>query len=153
MAFSYEPEKVPTEALHWVRYKVGATKNDASPLVDDEEIHGALVLEGLTLTSVPSEATRKPLHFAAASVARSIAAAFARQGSAGAPPGQSPKHGSAEIYLKLALQLEAQGSLLVSISEVMVDTSIVPFELVDNVDYRRDRFGEDHSEYVGDEVS
>jgi len=36
---------------------------------------------------------------------------------------------------------------------VMVDTSIVPFELVDNVDYRRDRFGEDHSEYVGDEVS
>jgi len=153
VAFTYEPEKVPTEALHWVRFKVGATKDDASPLVDDAEILGALVMNGLMATSVPSDATKLAIHRAAASVCRSIAASFARQGAVVAPSGSgSPKNVSAETYLKLAAALEAEGTGLVVVGGEVQDPS-EPYEIVDSVDYRRDRFGGDHSEYVGDEVT
>jgi len=153
VAFTYTIAKVPTEALHWVRFKVGAVKQDASPALDDDEVIGALVMNGLTALSPITEGNKLALHRAAASLCRSIAAAFARQGSAGAPPGgQSPKNVSAETYLKLAEALEAEGTGLVVVGG-QVQTPSEPFELVDSVDYRRDRFGNDHSEYVGDEVS
>jgi hypothetical protein len=154
VAFTYEPAKVPTEALHWVRFKVGATKDDASPKLDDDEVTGALVLNGLTALSPIIDGNRVPLHQAAASVCRSIAAAFARQGAVVAPAGSgSPKNVSAETYLKLALQLEAEGAGVLVVGGQVVETAEVPYESVDSVDYRRDRFGGDHSEYVGDEVT
>ena len=152
MAFTYTLAKVPTEALHWVRFKVGATKADASPALDDDEVTGALVMNGLTAVSPITEANKKALHLAAASVCRSIAAAFARQGSVVVPTVGSPKNVSAETYLKLAQQLDAEASGLVSVGGQIVDTTIVPHEEIDAVDYRRDRFGNDGSEYVGDSV-
>lgn len=152
MAFSYEPAKVPTEALHWVRFKVGATKDDASPKVDDGEVTGALTMNGLTALSAITEANKLALHRAAASVCRSIAASFARQGAVVAPSGSgSPKNTSADTYLKLAAALEAEGTGLVVVGGV-VQTPTEPFESVDSAAYQRDRFGADHSEYVGDEV-
>lgn len=152
MTFSYTLAKVPTEALHWVRFKVGAVKADAAPKIEDEEITGALVIEGLTATSVPSASNRPALCKAAASVCRSIAASFARQGGAGAPPGggQTPKNVSAETYLKLAQQLETEATGIATVGGQLV---YEPVELIDSVDYRRDRFGNDASEYVGDEVT
>lgn len=152
MAFTYTLAKVPTEALHWVRFKVGATKSDASPALDDAEVNGALAINGLTATSAVNETNKAALHKAAASVCRSIAAAFARQGSVVVPNVGSPKNVSAETYLKLAAQLEAEGRGLISVGGQLVDTTIVPHEEVDAVDYRRDGFGRDASEYVGDEV-
>lgn len=153
MAFTYTLAKVPTEALHWVRFKVGATKADAAPAVQDEEVNGALAIHGLTATTAPSETTKSALCKAAASLCRSIAAGFARQGGQAVPVGQSAKNTSAETFLKLAEQLEAEAMGLVSVGGQLVDTSIVPHEEVDSVDYRRGAFGQDHSEYVGDEVS
>lgn len=152
MAFTYTLAKVPTEALHWVRFKVGATKDDASPKLDDAEVTGALVMNGLTAVSPITEANKLALHLAAASLCRSIAAAFARQGSVVVPQVGSPKNVSAETYLKLAQQLEAEGRGLIDMGISIVDTTIVPHEEIDAVDYHRDRFGRDGSEYVGDSV-
>ena len=153
MAFTYEPEKVPTEALHWVRFKVGATKDDASPKLDDDEVIGALAMNGLTALSSITEANKLTLHRAAASVCRSIAASFARQGAVVAPSGSgSPKNVSAKTYLKLAAALEAEGTGLVVVGGE-VQTPSEPYESVDSVDYRRGPFGQDQSEYVGDEVT
>jgi hypothetical protein len=151
VAFTYTPAKVPTEALHWVRFKIGATKDDASPKLDDDEVNGALAMNGLTALSPITEGNRLALHRAAASLCRSIAAAFARQGSVVVPNVGSPKNVSAETYLKLAQQLEAEGSGLISVGGQLVDTTIGPYEEIDSVDYRRDGFGRDASEYVGDE--
>jgi len=154
VAFTYTLAKVPTEALHWVRFKVGAVQADASPKLDDDEVNGALVMNGLTATSPITEANKLALHKAAASLCRSIAAAFARQGSVVVPQVGSPKNVSAETYLKLAQQLEAEGAgILVVGGQVIQPGDIVPHEEVDSVDYRRDGFGRDASEYVGDEVS
>lgn len=146
MGFTYTLAKVPAEALHWVRFKVGATKSDATPALDDEEVNGALVVNGLTAVSPINAANYAALHKAAASLCRSIAAAFARQGAVVQPGGvASPKNVSAETYLKLAAELEKQGA-------GVQDGDIVPHEEIDAVDSRHDRFGNDLSEYVGDEV-
>lgn len=152
MAFTYTLAKVPIEALHWVRFKIGATKDDASPKLDDDEVTGALVMNGLTALSPITEGNKLALHRAAASLCRSIAAAFARQGAVVVPQVGSPKNVSAETYLKLAQQLEAEGAGLLDLGIEVRDIAIVPHEEVDSVDYRRDGFGRDASEYVGDEV-
>jgi hypothetical protein len=153
VAFTYTLAKVPTEALHWVRFKVGAVNAAASPALDDKEIEAALVIYGLTTVSVPSDATKLALHRAAASLCRSIAAAFARQGAVAAPGGVTgPKNTSADTYLKLAEALEAEGAGLLDLGIEVRDISIVPYESVDSVDYRRDVDGTDRSEYSGDEA-
>lgn len=145
---AYDVAKVATEAQHWVRFKVGAVKVDASPALDDKEVEAALAVHGLTPTTPPSTANRPRLYKAAADLCRSIAAAFARQGGVvvGTGPAASTKNLTADTYLKLAAQLEAQGT-------AVQQGDIEPFEVVDSVDYRRDRFGQDQSEYVGDEVT
>lgn len=141
----YDVAKVAIEAQHWVRFKVGATKADASPIVADQEVEAALKVYGLLPTTPPAEANKAALHKAAANLARSIAAAFARQGSVNVPAGQSAKNAAAETYLRLAEQLDEEGKAVQA-------GDIEPHEEVDAMDYRRDRFGNDASEYVGDEV-
>lgn len=142
MAFTYDAAKAATEALHWIRWRIGATKSDASPAVDDEEIKAALAGHALVATSSPVS-NRTAVHRAAADACRSLAAGLGRQSGIALTQVGPVKVTAADFYLKLAAQLEA------TVAAVRAD-QLEPSEQIDSVDYRISGTGIDQSEYVGD---
>lgn len=142
MAYSYTASLAASQALHWVRWRIGATKSDASPAVDDEEIAAGLAGHSLTSTSDPV-ANRTAVHRAAADICRSLAAGLGRQAGIALTAVGPVKNNAAEFFLKLAAQLEA------TVTATRAD-DMAPHEEIDSVDYRLSSHGGDMSEYVGD---
>jgi len=140
--FTYTASKAASQALHWVRWRIGATKADASPAVEDEEIGAALAGYGLSNTSDPL-ANRTAMHRAAAEVCRAIAAALGRQSTVAITAVGPVKSNAAEVFLRLAKELEAAVAATKSDQQE-------PFEIVDSMDYDVTKYGEDRSQYVGE---
>jgi hypothetical protein len=104
MGASYDATLVGAEALHYIRFVVGATQVADKALVDDEEITGMLTLRGLTATSSPVtyEAAVK---LAAADVCDAIAANFSRESQIPFTEVGPIKAAAAEQYRMLAKRL------------------------------------------------
>ena len=139
MSFTYTLAKIKTEALHWVRWRVGDTSSTKS-IADDEEIEAALIDNGLTLTSNPAS-NAIAIHNAAADVCRGIAARLGRDSKIAISDVGSVKSTAATFYLRLAKELR---------EEVATELEDAPHEEIDSMDYRITSVGEDLSEYVGD---
>lgn len=145
MTFTYTLAKVKSEALHWIRWRIGATKSDRSK-VDDEEIEAALLGRGLTVTSAPAD-NFEAIHRAAADVCRAIAADLGYDSQIAITDVGPIKKNSAEFFLRLANALEK------AISQQREIELAAPHEEIDSMDYTVSGFGEDESEYVGDITS
>ena len=139
MTFTYTLGKVKSEALHWVRWRVGDT-SEKKLVADDEEIEAALIDNGLTLTSDPAS-NAIAIHNAAADVCRGIAARLGRDSKITIGDVGSVKSTAAQFYLRLAKELR---------EEVATELEDAPHEEIDSMDYRVTSVGEDLSEYVGD---
>jgi hypothetical protein len=75
--FHYEPGKVASEALHWIRSAIADKRVDRAKL-DDGQIEAALKAYGLTVSSDPIE-NAFGVHMAAADAAEIIAAEFGQE--------------------------------------------------------------------------
>ena len=144
MAFTYTLSKVKSEALHWVRWRIGATKETRSK-VDDEEIDAALTGRGLTTTSDPAS-NFDLVHRAAADVCRAIAADLGYDSQIAITDVGPIKSNSAQFFLRLAKELE---DAITQKRQLQLEG---PSEEIDSVDYTIGDFGKDESEFVGDVV-
>jgi hypothetical protein len=142
VTFTYTLSKVKSEALHWLRWKVGDNRHEGY-VIEDEELDAALLDHGLTATSDPQSNTTAVTQ-AAIDVCRAVAARLGRDSKITLTDVGPVKKNAAEFYLKLANQLE---------ESLSVETTLAregPHEEVDAIDYHVNRLGEDLSEYIGD---
>lgn len=114
MAFTYTLGKVKTEALHWIRWKVGATKSDR-PLVQDEEIEAALHKQGRAKDDDPI-AYQEEVTRATVDVCMGIAASLGSQSEIVMTEVGPVKRAAADFYLTLAKKLQSEVSLVEDIS-------------------------------------
>lgn len=142
MSFSYKLGQL-TEALYWIRTRLGDTSKDRRQL-EDEEISALLVDHGLTDTS-SSATNRSALYQAAADGARTIAARFAKDSEIAITEVGRIKSDASASYLRLAAKFEDE-------ARKTQPDEFAPAEEMDTLDYNRDALGRDRSEYVGDRI-
>lgn len=108
MPSTYDPTLASSIALHWVRWKVGDTKQDR-PLADDGEIAAALAEHDLLITSNPLTNMR-PALLAAAKVADGIAASLASKSEIVMTGVGQVKSNASQLYRDLARTLRSQAN-------------------------------------------
>lgn len=106
MAFNFEPSKIATEALHFVRSRTGQTKKDRSHL-SDEAITALLLIRGLTPDSDPVT-NQIAVMEAAIEGHEVIAAKLASEAEVAITEVGSVKAQAARIHLELAKRLRTQ---------------------------------------------
>ena len=106
MAFNYDPSKVSTEALHFVRFRTGQTKKDRNH-IDDDAIRALLEIRGLTQDSNPVTNQIATLE-AVIEAHEAIAARLAQESEVAITEVGIVKSSAASEHLKLADRLRKQ---------------------------------------------
>ena len=101
--FTYTASKVTTEALHWIRFRIGQTRQDRSHITDTE-IETFLLAASLTKTSIPTD-NWNAVHTAAADCAEGVAAGLIRESEIAITEVGTVKSLAASGYFKLADRL------------------------------------------------
>ncbi len=141
MAFDYTLSKIKTEALHYVRFRIGAVKRDHVILkLENEEIEAALDGHGVSATGDPTS-NRKAILQTLADLCRSLGQRLV--GDVVVPEVGAPRAESARLLFSQADKYE---------HEAESPAEDGPWEEIDSLDYRVGAYGGDGSERVGDPV-
>jgi hypothetical protein len=147
VGWTYTASLAKSQALHWVRLRIGDT-DTTKQLLENEEIDAALTDWGLTTVSDPT-ANRVAVRRAARDCCLAIAGRKASETELALSDVSGPKRTAADIFRSLAADLQKEAD---AIERGGFIEQHAPHEEIDAMDYRVTRHGGDASEYVGDVV-